>query len=123
VGLGEGFSDCAQAELAFAVLPQHRGRGIATVLAALLILEAYRRGFKTMEAYVHAENSRGLPRQGDTGSHKGAGAEGHSRQGREAPDQLLSPGPSRPGGGLGQQGSDVLRREGRAQGSPALLAR
>jgi GNAT superfamily N-acetyltransferase len=57
VGLGEGFSDCAQAELAFAVLPQHRGRGIATVLAALLILEAYRRGFETMEAYVHAENS------------------------------------------------------------------
>ncbi len=56
VGLGEGFSDCVSAELAFAVLPGHRGRGIATVLASLLILEAARRGIRTMEAYMHAEN-------------------------------------------------------------------
>ncbi|MGC9072190.1 MAG: GNAT family N-acetyltransferase [Acidilobus sp.] len=56
VGLGEGFSDCTDAELAFAVTPPHRGKGIATVLASLLILEAYRRGMKTMEAYMHAEN-------------------------------------------------------------------
>ncbi len=57
VGLGEGFSDCRSAELAFAVLPGHRGKGIATVLASLLILEAARRGIRTMEAYMHAENA------------------------------------------------------------------
>ena len=56
VGLGEGFSDCTSAELAFAVRPEHRGRGLATVLASLLVLEAARRGIRTMEAYMHAEN-------------------------------------------------------------------
>lgn len=56
VAVGEGFSDCRHAELAFAVMPEHRRRGLATVMAALLILEAYRRGFETMEAYMHPDN-------------------------------------------------------------------
>jgi RimJ/RimL family protein N-acetyltransferase len=56
VALGEGFSDCRSAELAFAVKEEHRRRGLATVIAALLILEAYRRGVKTMEAYMHGDN-------------------------------------------------------------------
>ncbi|MFP3264859.1 MAG: GNAT family N-acetyltransferase [Acidilobus sp.] len=56
VALGEGFSNCTDAELAFAVMPEHRRRGLATVIAALLILEAYRRGIRTMEAYMHGDN-------------------------------------------------------------------
>ncbi len=57
---GEGFSDCRDAELAFAVMPDYRRRGLGTVIAALLILEAYRRGMRTMEAYMHAENKAAI---------------------------------------------------------------
>lgn len=60
VAEGEGFSDCRDAELAFAVLPEHRMRGLATVIASLLILEALRRGIRTMEAYMHADNEAAL---------------------------------------------------------------
>ena len=60
VAEGEGFSDCADAELAFAVMPEHRRRGLATVIAALLVLEAHRRGMRTMEAYMHAENEAAI---------------------------------------------------------------
>lgn len=60
VAEGEGFSDCRDAELAFAVIPEHRMRGLATVIASLLILEALRRGMRTMEAYMHADNEAAL---------------------------------------------------------------
>ncbi len=56
--LGENFSyNLESAELAFIVAPNHRKRGLGSIVAAFLILGSYTRGIKIMEAYFHAENS------------------------------------------------------------------
>ncbi|AFZ70693.1 hypothetical protein Calag_0970 [Caldisphaera lagunensis DSM 15908] len=56
--LGENFSySLESAELAFIVSPNHRRRGLGSIVAAFLILGSYARGIKIMEAYFHAENS------------------------------------------------------------------
>ncbi|MCE4607486.1 MAG: GNAT family N-acetyltransferase [Caldisphaeraceae archaeon] len=57
VAVGETFSFNPNiSELAFIVKPEHRKRGLGTIMGALLVLGAHKRGIKQMEAYFHVDN-------------------------------------------------------------------